>query len=477
MTDTPTPPDPSPENPIGPTSPTFTMVMRAMVLVAALVWLTWKTGWWGLLIVLGLVVMITLHEFGHFYMARRAGMKVTEFFVGFGPRLWSIQRGETEYGIKLIPAGAYVRIIGMTSAEEVDPSDESRTYRAKPFWQRFGVAVAGSTMHFIQAFVLVFILLVGFGQPGGHWMMPTDKPATYEVGNVYSNCPGAEAGFRAGDILVSVNGRPITNDNSLRDGFAGHDGKPVTMVVRRDGKLRTLTPTLLQVEDDPAQPAVLGIDYRQMVPKTERVGFLAAIPQTFQELGFFGVEAVKGIGRIFKPSSLKDYGTQVVNARDDKPVPATTLPTSAVVPSDGTEVPAEDRVVSKEKCVEARATGTYSSRSDGDGSENRFVSILGIFQLGQSAGQASGIAAVLSIFALINIFIGVFNLTPMLPFDGGHVVVAVYEKIQERRKGLKHRYLADVNKLLPVVYLVVAVLGIIFVSSIYLDATNPLTVK
>ena len=98
-----------------------------------------------------IIAMIMLHELGHFVMAKRAGMKVTEFFLGFGPRLWSIRRGETEYGVKAIPAGGYVRIIGMSNVEEVDPADEERTYRSKPYRHRLGVAVAGSTMHFIPA--------------------------------------------------------------------------------------------------------------------------------------------------------------------------------------------------------------------------------------------------------------------------------------------------------------------------------------
>ena len=95
-----------------------------------------------------------LHELGHFATAKWAGMKVTEYFVGFGPRLWSVRRGETEYGVKAIPAGGYVRIPGFTSTEEVAPEDEPRAYRQQPFHQRIIVASAGSAMHFLIAFVL-----------------------------------------------------------------------------------------------------------------------------------------------------------------------------------------------------------------------------------------------------------------------------------------------------------------------------------
>ncbi|HEV7535868.1 MAG TPA: site-2 protease family protein, partial [Acidimicrobiia bacterium] len=113
-----------------------------------------------------IIAMIMLHELGHFVMAKRAGMKVTEFFLGFGPRLWSFRRGETEYGVKAIPAGGYVRIIGMSNVDVVDPADEDRTYRAKPYRDRLGVAVAGSTMHFLIAAILLFIVFAGVGLPG-----------------------------------------------------------------------------------------------------------------------------------------------------------------------------------------------------------------------------------------------------------------------------------------------------------------------
>ena len=118
-----------------------------------------------LIVVVALVIMIMLHELGHFLTAKWGRMKVTEYFLGFGPRLWSIRRGETEYGIKAIPAGGYVKIIGMTSAEEVDPADEARTYRQRPFHNRLLVAVAGSAMHGVMAFVLLWGLFVFIGAP------------------------------------------------------------------------------------------------------------------------------------------------------------------------------------------------------------------------------------------------------------------------------------------------------------------------
>ena len=122
-------------------------------------------GWGDLLLfIVILIAIVMLHELGHFVTAKRAGMKVTEYFVGFGPRLWSVRRGETEYGVKAIPAGGYVRIVGFTSTEEVSDEDEPRAYRQQPFHQRIIVASAGSVMHFLIALVLAVVLVLTFGQ-------------------------------------------------------------------------------------------------------------------------------------------------------------------------------------------------------------------------------------------------------------------------------------------------------------------------
>ena len=144
------------------------------------------SGWGDLLLFIAiLIAIVMLHELGHFVTAKRAGMKVTEYFVGFGPRLWSVRRGETEYGVKAIPAGGYVRITGFTSTEEVAPEDEPRAYRQQPFHQRIIVASAGSVMHLLIAFVLALILVLTFGRAdeqlhGGrleHWPGVAQTPA------------------------------------------------------------------------------------------------------------------------------------------------------------------------------------------------------------------------------------------------------------------------------------------------------------
>src|SRR5436190_24171139 len=156
-------------------------------------------SWWAFLIVVSLIVCVFLHELGHFLTARRAGMKVTEFFLGFGPRIWSFRRGEVEYGIKAIPAGAYVRILGMNNLEEVPPADEARTYRQQGYWSRLSVAVAGSAMHFLIAIVLLVAVIAGFG---------LQRDTAWRIGQVSSNSPAVVAGLQPGDKVVAIDGVP-----------------------------------------------------------------------------------------------------------------------------------------------------------------------------------------------------------------------------------------------------------------------------
>ena len=421
---------------------------RLAGLVALLVWLTAATGIYGLAMVLGIVVMITLHELGHFVMARRAGMKCTEFFLGFGPRIWSVQRGETEYGIKLIPAGAYVKIIGMHDIEEVDPADEPFTYRRQPFWQRFGVAVAGSTVHFILALVLIYTLLVGFGLPGGSIAPPDDA---WRVSSITEDSAASAAGLQEGDDVVAVDGQPVPTFDDLRSAVEGRPGDEVTLTVARDGTTTELEATL---GENPDRPGVGFLGIGGDVP-VETLGPVEAVPATFVEFGRITTQSVAALGNLFTPSGIADFGGQVADAGDD-----------------GSSAPAAE-----DPQQQSSSSSGQASADSSDQGENRLLSLLGVFRIGVDAGEGGGgWAALALLFALINVFIGLFNLVPLLPFDGGHVAIAVYEKIQEARKGLHERYLADVSKLLPLTYAVVGILAVIFISTLYLDIRNPLDI-
>ena len=155
-----------------------------------------------LAVVLSFVGMLVVHELGHFLVARWTGMQVTEFFIGFGPRVWSVHRGETEYGVKAIPAGAYVRVTGMTNLDEVDPALEHRTYRHQSYPKRIALAVAGSGMQFLFAVVLLVAIFIGMGRPDADdWTVRSVVPGT----------AAEAAGIQADDRILAVAGRTVAD--------------------------------------------------------------------------------------------------------------------------------------------------------------------------------------------------------------------------------------------------------------------------
>ena len=413
------------------------------------VWLGFANPWM-LVVILALVLMIFLHELGHYLTAKRAGMKVTEFFLFFGPRLWSFRRGETEYGIKLIPAGAYVKILGMHNLEEVPPEDEGRTYRQKSFGSRLSVAVAGSAMHFMLAFVLIFVALVGVGQPGGTFD-PASQDKKWLVGDVVPNSGAAEAGIRKGDKLLSIDGTPIGRFTQLKSVVTKHRGQTVPVVISRNGVRRTVDAPLREFRNEAGDTGCcLGVG--PSVP-VKRLSPIAGAVQTPAEFAKVTSLSVGALGKFFSLSGITNYVDQVSNANDQ-----TATPGASNQPSSGA----------------SKQPAAKSNDNNGNG-ENRLLSIVGLVRIGAEAGKIDG-GALIGLFALVNIFIGVINLVPLLPFDGGHVAVAVYEKIQERRLN-RRRYFADLAKMLPVTYAVMLLLAMIFVSSLYLDIANPIVVK
>jgi len=387
---------------------------------------------WGLpmlIVVLAVIGMIFLHEMGHFVAARAAGMSVTEFFLGFGPRLWSVRRGETVYGIKAIPAGAYVRIIGMNNLEEVPPADEHRTYRSKPYWRRMSVAVAGSTMHFVLALVLIFSFLAVRGNT------EDIPPSDWSVRSVRANTPAEEVGLRAGDRIVAANGVPVATFEELVSVLPGPGSHVILRTQRGDDPS-------IRIFELGTHPVDETRGYVGIAPRTSRsfgMGYLEAVPETLDEFGFLVKESVLGIGRFFSPSGLSDFFRDVA----DEPAPQGTAPAGGGFT---TAVPAED----------------------GD----RVVSIFGALKIGADLTE-NGYGNLLLFLALLNVFIGVFNMIPLLPFDGGHVVIATYERLRSWRG---RRYSADVSKMVPVAYAVILVLAFVFIGSVYLDFTDPVEI-
>jgi membrane-associated protease RseP (regulator of RpoE activity) len=427
------PPDADPTPPATATPATGKSARRSLLelglVVAAIVGVAVAADQVALLVfVVCLIVMIMVHELGHFLAAKRGHMKVTEYFLGFGPRLWSFRRGETEYGVKALPLGGYVKIPGMTTLDVVDPADEARTYREQPFHARLLVAVAGSAMHFLMAFVLLWVLLTFVGLPNGNKVSVDHVlPVAGQPG------PAAVAGIRPGDIIVSADGRVVRGDSdALAAVLHAHPGRPVTLVVDRNGTDRTVVVTPVDgraVRDPayvpPAGTAPFGIIGVSFTAPEERLAPAPAVVRTTTDLARFSWASVAGVAHLFTPSAVVQRFDQVSSAK-------------------------------------------AASQASVDGT--RVQSVVGVVQTGTDAVHA-GIGALLIILVSINLFIGIFNLFPMLPLDGGHVAIAVYEKIRSTRSRV--RYHADVSKLLPYTWALVLFLGVLFTTSLLADVLHP----
>lgn len=392
--------------------PLSTSVLGVGIIIALLAWIGFN-NLWTLVFVVGLIVSVFLHEVGHFSTARLTGMKATQFYMGFGPRLVAWRRGDVEYGLRAFPIGAYVRIIGMNNLDETDPQDEERTYRSKSFPRRLLVITAGSLMHAVIAlalFVGVYSTAGRYGETGRVTVM--DQP--------YVGSAAESVGIREGDVIVSVDGVAATTSGEFVDAVrANRPGDTITVVVDRNGERLTFTPTLTTfpgTEDTPEARAFFGVagwsrDYVQL-------GAAEAVVRGVQDIGTTAAQSVRGVFTVLNPVNIAR------NVTSEVADPAT-----------------------------------------------RPSTVVGASQVGGEIGREEGWKGVLLLLAAVNVFVGVFNLLPLLPFDGGHAAVAIYERLRSTRT---RRYHADVRKLAPVTTAVVALLVILLVAGLYLDVTQPL---
>ena len=364
--------------------------------------------------VAGIVGMVMIHEAGHFVTAKWSGMKVTEFFFGFGPRLWSTRKGETEYGVKALPLGGYVKIVGMSNVEkDIDPADEPRTYRQQSFPKRMLVAVAGVFTHFVMAFFLLFLIWAVIG-------VPQLKPEVGSISRLEAGpSPAEQAGFALGDRIVSVDGNPVDDWESLPPYIQANAGKPLDFVVERDGRRLTLTATPVDRDPTDATSGFVGIG---ATPFNERQDVVSAAGRSVRDVWRISVVSVQALGSFFTPGSISAYAAQL--------------------------------------------TGDESKADE----EARFLSVVGV---GRLAGQAaeSGYFNLVYLLVVLNLFVGIFNLVPLLPLDGGHMAIATYERLRSRGG---RRYHADVSKMMPVAFAVIMVLVLIGISALYLDIVNPI---
>jgi membrane-associated protease RseP (regulator of RpoE activity) len=361
----------------------------------------------GLIVVFAFIAMITIHEAGHFVAAKAFRMKATEFFFGFGPRLWSTRRGETEYGVKAIPLGGYVKIIGMNPYEEVPEEDEHRTYRGKPFWQKSIVVLAGVGSHFVVAFLLFLLVATAIGFA----VATTTVEAVEDRLEDGTPTPAATAGLRPGDRFVAFDGEPVDSWGDVVDRIARRPGDTVDLVVEREGVERTFTVTLAAIGDGEERRGFLGV---RSLHRTEREGPLTGLAHATTSIGEATVLSVDGLWRV-----VSGFGNLLV--------------------------------------------ATLSGDTDRIGLD-RPASPIGLVRIGAET-TGFGLGFTLELVALVNVFVGVFNVIPMYPLDGGHFAVALYEKIRGRP--------ADVRKLMPIAAAVVAFLILLGLLAIYLDIVDP----
>ncbi len=388
-------------------------------------------GW--VIFIVALLFSVMLHETGHFVTAKKFGMKVTQYFVGFGSTLWSIRRGETEYGVKALPFGGFVKIVGMTSIDEVDPADEPRSFRKHPGWQRLIVLFAGSFMHFVLALVMLFVLAsaVGLVNNNTTQLGPVSScvPANVKAFNKNS-CAGSHtpspakvAGLRQGDKVLSFDGKPVSTWTGLGTAIRDtHSAKPVPVTVDRGGRKVTLHVTLAKVPGRPG--SFLGISYTNIV---QRYNPVRGVTYAGSMFGQVLAGSAKVIGSL--PSALPHL----------------------------------------------------FARNRASTAAGQVTSVVGVGEItgdvvSASVGWQVKVDYVLLIMASLNIFVGAFNLLPLLPLDGGHIAVIIYERVRAWFARLRRRPdpgLVDMTKLVPVSVGVFAILVFFGLVLILADIVNP----
>jgi membrane-associated protease RseP (regulator of RpoE activity) len=392
-------------------------------------------GW--LIFLFALLFSVMAHEAGHFATAKKFGMKATQFFVGFGPTLWSVRHGETEYGIKALPLGGFVKIVGMTSAEVVPPEDESRAFRRFPGWQRVIVLSAGSAMHFILAFLLIFGLALGIGiENSASTQLGTISacvPATVTALNSDAACPAGAAkspaelaGLRVGDEVTSFDGVRVTNYTQLTTAIRHvKAGSTIPVTVLRDGKSLTVQARLAAVKG--RSGGFLGIAGATVFQAASPVRAVTYAGSTFWQVLSGSVTA---LGQL--PAAIPD-----LFKKDRASTPAGNV--SSIVGA-------------------ANATGQA---------------------VAAPVGWQDKVSFVLLLIASLNVFVGAFNLLPLLPLDGGHIAIVVYERIRSRIARWRRRPdpgLVDYMKLVPVSFSLFMIIVVVGVMLILADIINPVSI-
>ncbi|GIG86575.1 M50 family metallopeptidase [Plantactinospora endophytica] len=398
---------------------------------------------------LGILISVSLHEAGHMLVAKRFGMKVTRYFVGFGPTIWSFRRGETEYGLKAIPLGGFCKIVGMTPQDDdVDPADEHRVMWRYPLWKRTAVMAAGSVAHFTLAIVTLWFAAIFMGLPNPDYPTNTaeirNEPARIELApcvvreNAARACqpgdpasPAAQANLRSGDVITAIGTIPVANWGQMLDAVRATKPGPAQVTYLRDGATQTAQVDLAEVQRPPQDQA----DGPVGPVSALGVGLGTPATVTYSPIGAFGATA--------------DFtGDMAVNTAK-----------------------AIQRIPQKVPALWAAITG---EERDVDTP----ISVVGASRLGGEAVQHGLWEVFVLLFISLNFFIGVFNLLPLLPMDGGHIAIAWFERVRSwlfARLGKPDPGRVDYFKLMPVTYALILIGGAFTLLTVTADVVNPIT--
>lgn len=372
--------------------------------------------------IFALLFSVMVHEFGHYLTARKFGMRVSEFFLGFGSRIWSRQRGETEFGIKAIPAGGYCRIEGMTPDDEMPIGEEGRAFYRASSGKKLIVLGAGSFLHFILGYLLLLLLLAGVGV---NQVLPV-------IDTVAPNSAAAAAGFQKGDEIIAINGDRNTDWQSQLNKIRNSKGRDLTFTIKRGGTELEISaaPRMTNIDDGTSR-YVLGIINKF---GTKRLGLFKSVTSSAQLTWNLTTTSAKSLVQ---------------------------LPTK----------------------IPALWGQTFGGEKR---DQNGLVGVVGVARVSGQAASSGVLTAserlgtFILIVASLNIFVGLFNLLPILPLDGGHMAVAIADEIRAlfaRLRGKARPAAIDVKVLTPITAVVFVVLAALTVLLLIADIFNPISLN
>ncbi len=424
------------------------------------------------LFLLGIIASIALHEVGHMVPAKKFGVKVTQYFVGFGRTVWSKKVGETEYGVKMIPMGGFIRMVGMlppakrgpdgrvrgfsggffgrmiadaraVEYENVTDEEQERLFYRKAWWKKVIVMAGGPMTNVVLAVLLLGGVFMGFGvkEPTlvvdqvSDCVIPASQPdRPCRTGqNADPVAPAREAGFRSGDKIVSVNGTAVTSWDAFSDIVRSNQDRAIDVVVDRDGQQLTLsTSTMVSPRPDLANPDTFV-----------EVGFLGVLPTQVRDR--------KDVGYV--ASTIGDYTQKTGVALLHMPQRMAGVAKAAL----GLE----------QRDPNSPMSVVGASRVAGEVASEDRISV------------ADRWATLLTLLGVVNLFVALFNFIPLLPLDGGHIAGALYEALRRgiaRVRGRPDPGYADVAQLLPVAYVAASVLIVMGVLLVWADIVSPIRI-